>query len=1340
MDVDRSPTEIAMVTKKDDGGVTTCEPIRTGVTEDPDQPLSPTTAVPAEPMHDDSSGDEDDGAHGGSEAETIILPGVEDGLATTKRPVRRHTHQDVPEGIETNDPGGPRRRPEAPMTETLGPARHGAPVKAERAPTPTPMPPRTWLPLAVAEPSSPDSRIVDEGISSTGPTKAVPDDVDPRLRARSRSRSKPVEARRGASRPAQRGHGDPPSSSQLPLKRAASTRSGLSGMEDAASKRRRLPSLVVDVEGNNRTHVDAHRPASPASGVSPYSSHAPARRPKDNTHNDDDDDDDVIKQSEHIKVPDFDPPNKPTSPDSSAASPMKMGLQPKKTRDQIGRTLLARACAAGELESVRARYLERPQDLNLADHAGNTPLQIASLEGREDIVEQLIEYRADVNCQNHEKETPLIDAVENRHLGVVRRLLDAGADPTHRKLGGDKPVELLDPDHRADAEFRAVLNAAVQRWLRRPSDDANAPAPSHHGDPSSRGVSASSPPRSSPPPRRRTGRSEATRKDLLWVKPTPENLRLCAGKGDMAGVATILNVLGRADGECLIAAARGGHDEVIQLLLGIGEADPDPTPLRSHRDGYNTPMLAAIGGGNEKVIRLLLDQSNFDPTRRAHRGKTYHDIAMDRQGPNWEREYDILKEAHDSALERERSRAGQPRPRPSTNARHPHEHETRPAAARELDRDDRASSRTRLAPSSTRTDSIPREGTEVAVARTRTGADESHPGGVARAKRSTNEPPSSVRTPSKGIPVRRTSTGDQPAGNLPAGQRAREGLVGGRTEQETSRLTSREPTNRRRSGQTPPAQPYSRSAERVGVAGRADSSARPGPASTEMTTTAAEDDEDDGDDDDDEAATASKRAVRTKKSHRLSASPKRSPPHDVRSPRRDVERIKQKRRRVGSQEAVSSGNRNPSRDGRSHDVESPTTEPMNALERSTVTAVPSSSHAETRSQLPKGRFRTDERRGSVSHPTTERDSARREKTLAGATARERTTNGDEAGRPRWSSGDKKGRDEASPRRSVTGPSHPRTADGGRPRPRDQARHDQAGRQVPETEQKSEEKKAEEERARAHEQRERQRKRAERDESERKAREANERRASEEKRLAEVRRQEEERAREEEEAERARQVHVRAEEERRREEEARAEKTRQEVEQRRRQMEQDELRRQEARKQQVERQAREQAALLRRQQEEERALAERVRQQQEAERQRREALPAMFKRLGELSIAEAQSPTEINKFLPVYTVTLRELDPACAPDVADERCMSNLQATPLLGLSDPALPQCTSLSPPPPPPLSLSLPLTLPLSLSLSPSPSLSLSRVCVQRSSPAWMCKSFQSHGLSMSMSLTGAR
>lgn len=376
--------------------------------------------------------------------------------------------------------------------------------------------------------------------------------------------------------------------------------------------------------------------------------------------------------------------NKFTSNDQDTMSPAKVG--PRKWKDKNGRTYLARACANNDLEAARARLIDRPEDLNIGDNAGNTPLQIASLEGFEEIVEFLLSKGADANVRNVDKDTPLIDSVENGHIEVIKLLLKYGANPRMGNAKGDEPSELVNRDDEEYEQIRRLLTEAKNKDAKKtPGVDAQ-DFYAKDGQ-ASRAASAASP-RDSPPigggprsppahlnSRRRTGRSESTRNDLLWQANTQENLAKLAGKGDVQGVANILSILERADTEALIAAAKAGHEEVLQLLIAMGNPNIDPEPVRSSKaiSGYNTPILAAIGRGHPDVVKLLANQSGFNPCRK-YKEKTYYEIAAERRGDRWEEEHKVLKDAFEgykskkSSSPRKTRDADKVRPRRSSSS------------------------------------------------------------------------------------------------------------------------------------------------------------------------------------------------------------------------------------------------------------------------------------------------------------------------------------------------------------------------------------------------------------------------------------------------------------------------------------------------------------------------------------------------------------------------------------------------------------------------------------------------------------------------------------------------
>ena len=333
------------------------------------------------------------------------------------------------------------------------------------------------------------------------------------------------------------------------------------------------------------------------------------------------------------------------------ASPAK-SMPNKKHLDAHGQTLLARACARGEYEGAKQRLRDRPEDLNVADYAGNTPLQIAAINGCEDIVQLLVDAGCNLDCVNYDKDTPLLDAVDNGHLGVVKLLLDAGVNPRKANVNGEEPIDRVDEDTENGDEIRAALMAAKKRAgdRRRTSEDHH----SHTDNAEGRDSHAPDSPRHSPAATsglsgRRSGtvRSTKTRNDLLYMPLDDKTLRQAAGRGDEETVARILQVKeGYDDPEAMVAAARGGHDLVIQLLLGLGGANADPAAVSSLPGEFATPIRAAIGQENIKVVELLLEQQGFDPTRR-YRGETYYEIARRRQGTNWKEEEHLLKNAYD---------------------------------------------------------------------------------------------------------------------------------------------------------------------------------------------------------------------------------------------------------------------------------------------------------------------------------------------------------------------------------------------------------------------------------------------------------------------------------------------------------------------------------------------------------------------------------------------------------------------------------------------------------------------------------------------------------------------
>ncbi len=87
----------------------------------------------------------------------------------------------------------------------------------------------------------------------------------------------------------------------------------------------------------------------------------------------------------------------------------------------------------GHSGSLYFQYLlQHKADPNIRDAKGNTPLMLAALAGRDDLVDLLITYKANLNLANSSGQTPLILAVNSRNEGIARTLLAKGADPDQR--------------------------------------------------------------------------------------------------------------------------------------------------------------------------------------------------------------------------------------------------------------------------------------------------------------------------------------------------------------------------------------------------------------------------------------------------------------------------------------------------------------------------------------------------------------------------------------------------------------------------------------------------------------------------------------------------------------------------------------------------------------------------------------------------------------------------------------------------------------------------------------------------------------------------------------------
>lgn len=74
---------------------------------------------------------------------------------------------------------------------------------------------------------------------------------------------------------------------------------------------------------------------------------------------------------------------------------------------------------------------------------GYTPLHIAALTGRLDIVKSLIAAGANIHSLTNNHETPLFLAIRNNHQAVIHYLFICGADPMVLPLTNESLLEMV---------------------------------------------------------------------------------------------------------------------------------------------------------------------------------------------------------------------------------------------------------------------------------------------------------------------------------------------------------------------------------------------------------------------------------------------------------------------------------------------------------------------------------------------------------------------------------------------------------------------------------------------------------------------------------------------------------------------------------------------------------------------------------------------------------------------------------------------------------------------------------------------------------------------------------
>jgi ankyrin repeat protein len=339
-----------------------------------------------------------------------------------------------------------------------------------------------------------------------------------------------------------------------------------------------------------------------------------------------DDDSSDDSSTNASRIPSLVPPRSNRTASRALASPMRTTALHSRRADKYGTTPLAKFCERGQLAKVIDAYEHFPEELDQEDNGGFAPLQKAALGGHVEVVKFLLDKGCRRECcSKDDRDTPLIDAVENGHIDVIKVLLSYGVNPHHANKKGVRAIDAIDWNEDEAEEIELLLKKAMAEYQTGEEEQDE-----HTQE--------------SPVASRRDRGSSSLRPDLLYQAHTKETLLKYSTNGDLEAVGMFLESV-VPDNACVVAAARGGHDAILSLLLASApDVDKDPDPIKYEE----TPLLAAIGRSNLKVIRLLLDQDNFNPCRKTRDHKTYYEVAEERKGPRWQAEAELLKERYDA--------------------------------------------------------------------------------------------------------------------------------------------------------------------------------------------------------------------------------------------------------------------------------------------------------------------------------------------------------------------------------------------------------------------------------------------------------------------------------------------------------------------------------------------------------------------------------------------------------------------------------------------------------------------------------------------------------------------
>ncbi|XP_077838143.1 ankyrin repeat domain-containing protein 27 isoform X6 [Macaca mulatta] len=126
---------------------------------------------------------------------------------------------------------------------------------------------------------------------------------------------------------------------------------------------------------------------------------------------------------------------------TSSFSSMSAGSRQEETKKDYREVeKLLRAVADGDLEMRLAKVPASGLGVNVTSQDGSSPLHVAALHGRVDLIPLLLKHGANAGARNADQAVPLHLACQQGHFQVVKCLLDSNAKPNKKDLSGNTPL------------------------------------------------------------------------------------------------------------------------------------------------------------------------------------------------------------------------------------------------------------------------------------------------------------------------------------------------------------------------------------------------------------------------------------------------------------------------------------------------------------------------------------------------------------------------------------------------------------------------------------------------------------------------------------------------------------------------------------------------------------------------------------------------------------------------------------------------------------------------------------------------------------------------------------